>query len=173
MACAVVQLKIFPRESAQAVQLQYTFVCCPQGIDLPGGRSPRAHSAGVCRTSAGGLAPSRRRLRVADPPGDRHTCDLLGPYGCIMKHCLPSIISVITAENVVTRVLMMRLATFLQSNGCGRVQDECQQRLGEMESRVRRYTFDEIRQKNEAGECWLLLNGTNTVLPVLLLSKVL
>eukprot|EP00884_Botryococcus_braunii_P006095 jgi/Botrbrau1/15487/Bobra.43_2s0107.2 len=39
------------------------------------------------------------------------------------------------------------------------LQDDCQNRLGELESRVRVYSFDEVKQKNAAGECWLILDG--------------
>lgn len=39
------------------------------------------------------------------------------------------------------------------------LQEYCQERLGDSTARLRLYRFDEIRQLNAAGGCWLILDG--------------
>ncbi len=39
------------------------------------------------------------------------------------------------------------------------LQEYCQERLGDSTARVRQYRFDEIRQLNAGGGCWLILDG--------------
>ncbi|KAI3433794.1 hypothetical protein D9Q98_003599 [Chlorella vulgaris] len=39
------------------------------------------------------------------------------------------------------------------------LEEHCQERLGESSSRLRFYSFDEVRQLNAAGGCWLILDG--------------
>lgn len=39
------------------------------------------------------------------------------------------------------------------------LQEYCQERLGDSTARLREYRFEEIRQLNAAGGCWLILDG--------------
>lgn len=39
------------------------------------------------------------------------------------------------------------------------LQEYCRERLGESQSRLRCYSFDEVRALNAAGGCWLILDG--------------
>jgi len=43
-------------------------------------------------------------------------------------------------------------------------QDHCNGKLVDMDSRLRVYSFEEVKTKNAAGFCWLILDGDPTSL---------
>ena len=44
---------------------------------------------------------------------------------------------------------------------CG-VQDHCKEKAGEMDSRLKIYSFEEVKARTAEGCCWLILDGAST-----------
>ncbi|KAI7845581.1 hypothetical protein COHA_000869 [Chlorella ohadii] len=55
--------------------------------------------------------------------------------------------------------LLPQLLAAAQHLGLRDLEEYCQERLGDSTARVRQYRFDEIRQLNAGGGCWLILDG--------------